>query len=158
MRSTPSIGFVLLALALAACGGHGRPEDPASQLAFGVEMARRGLWSEAYFRFEQAARLDPGSSRIANNLAVAAEALGRFEEAQKHYQEALRQDPGNAELKRNYARFIEFYQAYQRREEEGAGEGGTPAADAGGGEGSQPEGGRPQGDPSEGGQSPPGDG
>jgi Flp pilus assembly protein TadD len=120
MRLTRSIrsGLLLTTLALVACGGAGKPDKPASQLTFGVQMARRGLWNEALFRFQQAARLDPHNPRIFNNLAVASEALGNFDKAQGYYQDALRIDPANAEVKRNYARFIEFYQTYQKPKEE----------------------------------------
>ncbi|MCI0547603.1 MAG: tetratricopeptide repeat protein [Candidatus Rokubacteria bacterium] len=83
-----------------------------AQLAFGVEMARRGLWQEALFRFEQARRLE-SSARVLNNVAVAYEALGRFEEALATYREALAIAPGQADLKRNYSQFLEFYQGYQ---------------------------------------------
>ena len=87
------------------------------QLAFGVDMAKRGLWSEALFRFRQAEKAQPGNPRVLNNLAVAYEAVGLFEEALATYQQALKADPANRELRRNYARFIEFYQAFKPEEE-----------------------------------------
>ncbi|HRC86072.1 MAG TPA: tetratricopeptide repeat protein [Thermoanaerobaculia bacterium] len=104
--------LIVAGVSLGACSGYGKPEHPSSQLAFGVSMARRGLWSEAQFRFEQARHQDPANPRILNNLAVANEALGRFEDAQRYYQEALKSAPGDPDIKRNYARFIEFYQSY----------------------------------------------
>jgi len=91
-------------------------------MSFGVDMARRGLWSEALFRFQQAERLEPSNPRVYNNLAVASEALGRFEDAQRYYQEALRLAPGDQDLRRNYARFIEFYQSYAAGKEPAEGE------------------------------------
>lgn len=87
--------------------------DTKAQLSFGVSMARRGLWQEALFRFQQAAAQGGSNARVHNNMAVAYEALGRFEEAEKSYQEAVRMDGGNRVLKQNYTRFIEFYRAYQ---------------------------------------------
>ena len=92
------------------------------QLEFGVEMARRGLWSEALFRFRRADAEDPENPRILNNLAVAHEAVGQFDEALELYKRAVKLEPANAELKRNYARFVEFYQGFRPREEEGEGE------------------------------------
>ena len=86
-----------------------------SQLAFGVDMARRGLWSEALFRFEQARRLDPERISILNNLAICYEAGGRFEEALATYREALRLAPENRVVKQNYSRFTEFYQGFRPR-------------------------------------------
>ncbi len=106
-------------LAVLMIGGRKKQVDSSSseaQLAFGVQMAKRGLWSEALFRFKQASRKDPGNPRILNNMAVAYEALGNFEKALDHYQEAIRSDPGNRELKRNYSRFVEFYRAFKPAE------------------------------------------
>jgi type IV pilus assembly protein PilF len=115
-----SLAFALTLLGLVGCSAnYGKVEESSSQLAFGVAMARRGLWSEATFRFEQARRQDPTNPRVLNNLAVSAEALGRFDQAQKSYQEALRLAPGDPEIKRNYARFIEFYQAFNAGKQEG---------------------------------------
>lgn len=87
------------------------------QLKFGVDMAKRGLWSEALFRFRQAEEARPGNPRVLNNLAVAYEAVGLFDEALETYKVALKADPANRELRRNYARFIEFYQAFKPDEE-----------------------------------------
>ena len=80
-------------------------------------MAKRGLWSEALFRFRQSEKTRPGNPRVLNNLAVAYEAVGLFDEALETYKAALKVDPGNRELRRNYARFIEFYQAFKPDEE-----------------------------------------
>lgn len=104
--------LAVVAMGLAGCASSRVDHGAPAQLSFGVQMARRGLWNEAIFRFEQARRQDPGNPRVLNNLAVANEALGRFDKAQQLYQEALRLAPGEPELKRNYARFIEFYQAF----------------------------------------------
>ncbi len=109
--------LVIGVLALVMIGGRKPPPtDRTSQLSFGVEMAKRGLWSEALFRFKQADRQAPGDPRILNNLAVAYEALGNFEKALDYYQEAITADPSNRELKRNYSRFVEFYRAFKPAE------------------------------------------
>lgn len=134
--------LAILPLLLTACGGgYGRPEQPGSQLAFGVDMARRGLWSEALFRFHQAERLDPNNPRVYNNLAVAYEATGDFDKALEYYQRALRAAPDNRELRANYTRFVEFYQGFKPQEQKDgttaqpaagtppAAEGSTPVAD-----------------------------
>ena len=96
--------------------------EQGKQLHFGVDMARRGLWSEALFRFNRANLEDPGNPRILNNLAVAHEAVGQFDEAMELYKRAVELDPANAEMKRNYARFVEFYQGFRPRGEKAAGE------------------------------------
>ena len=108
---------LFLAVVLAACGSrYGRSNQPSSQLAFGVDMARRGLWSEALFRFHQAESLDPRNPRVLNNLGVAYEATGEYDKALGYYKQALQIDPNNRELRANYGRFVEFYQAFQGKE------------------------------------------
>lgn len=103
-----------LPLILVACGGgYGRPDSAGSQLAFGVDMAKRSLWSEALFRFHQAERLDPNNPRVFNNLAVAYEAIGDYQKALEYYQTALKASPDNRDLRANYSRFVEFYQGFQ---------------------------------------------
>ena len=92
-------------------------EAADQQLEFGVQMAKRGLWSEALFRFRQAEKTQPGNPRVLNNLAVSYEAVGLFDEALETYKAALKADPANRELRRNYARFIEFFQAFKPDEE-----------------------------------------
>lgn len=121
--------LAILPLLLTACGGgYGRPEQPGSQLAFGVDMARRGLWSEALFRFHQAERLDPNNPRVYNNLAVAYEATGDFDKALEYYQRALRTSPENRELRANYTRFVEFYQGFKPQDQKEGAAAGTPPA------------------------------
>ena len=107
--------LVMVLAATAAYGGRKKqaPDTHQAQLAFGVKMAQRGLWSEALFRFKQAERLSPGDPRILNNMAVAYEALGNFEKALDYYQNAIKSDPTNRDLKRNYSRFVEFYRAFK---------------------------------------------
>ena len=111
---TAALATVLVAALVAGCGGgKPAPQTTPAQLDFGVEMAQRGLWNEALFRFRQAHALDPGDARILNNMAVAYEALGQFDKALDSYQEAIRADPTNRDLKRNYSRFVEFYRAFR---------------------------------------------
>ncbi len=125
-------------LLLAACTGYGRPNAPATDLAFGVDMAKRGLWSEAMFRFQAAAKGDPENPRVQSNLGVAYEAQGDFDKALEHYKKALQLAPDNKEIRANYARFVEYYQAYKNpdraKQAKGFGKGilGSPAAPVGG--------------------------
>jgi Tfp pilus assembly protein PilF len=110
--------LAVAALFVAACGSSA-PKAPdavpptKTQLQFGVEMAQRGLWSEALFRFRQAQAQRPQDPRVLNNLAIAHEALGQFELALQNYQDALKADPNNRDLRRNYSRFVEFYRAFK---------------------------------------------
>lgn len=111
--------LALLAVSTVACGsGYGPARTAEAQLEFGVDMAKRGLWNEALFRFRQADGLDPSNPRIVNNLAVAYEATGRYDEALEMYRRALQLSPDDRTLRRNYSRFIEFYQGLQPEGEE----------------------------------------
>ena len=116
MRSRAAVVCLLslsLLFPLAACGGYGRPNQSSAQLAFGVDMARRGLWKEALFRFQEAERLDPQNPRIQSNLGVAYEASGQFDKALEYYQRALKLSPNDKEIRANYGRFVEFYQGFK---------------------------------------------
>jgi hypothetical protein len=108
---------LVLTLPLLSCGSsHGSPVTADAQIGFGVRMAQRGLWSEAFFRFQQAQRLEGGNTpRLLNNLAVASEALGKFDQALDYYKQGLQQAPGDAELKANYDRFVSFYESFRAR-------------------------------------------
>ncbi len=120
LPSRLSVLALALCLPLAGCTrGYGQPEQPSSQLAFGVNMAQNGLWSEALFRFHQAERLDPDNPHVINNLGVAYEASGNFEAALQQYQKALRLAPDNREVRANYARFVEFYQSFRPKGKDG---------------------------------------
>jgi tetratricopeptide (TPR) repeat protein len=120
--------LVLPCLLLAACGASANPNQVASQLSFGVDMARRGLWSEALFRFQQAERMEPQSPRVLNNLAVAYEATGDFDKALDYYKRALQISPDNREARANYSRFVEFYQGFRAQGQRA--QGAAPAAGA----------------------------
>lgn len=107
-------------VALAPPASQAQAADPGAQLEFGVDMARRGLWNEALFRFKRALVSRPGDAEILNNIAVAYEALGLFEQALEAYKEALDASPGNRDLRSNYSRFLEFYQSFKPAEEPSA--------------------------------------
>ena len=103
------------------CTTYTRTDRAKSQIAFGSEVARKGLWREAAFRFEQAIARDPGNARAHNNLAVALEATGEFARALAEYKKALDLGPNDSYIRRNYARFAEFYTSYTRTTGKAAG-------------------------------------
>jgi len=74
---------------------------------FGIDVARKGLWSEARFRFEKALVLDPQNASAFNNLAVALEQQGDFEKAREAYAQALKLRPGDAYIQQNFDLFKE---------------------------------------------------
>ena len=141
-------GALVLATVAGAAGAQKRKVAPEArqQWQFGVDMADRGLWSEALFRFEQARRIEPEHPAILSNIAVAHEALGLFEEALGYYRQALRLAPRERDVRRNYSRFVEYYQNFRgerdREEEEAstaAEETGQPTSpESGGGGASEP--------------------
>jgi Flp pilus assembly protein TadD len=118
------IGLVVVAsgcLAAFGCTSYTRTDKAQSQIAFGSEVARKGLWREAAFRFEQAIAREPGNARAHNNLAVALEATGEFARALAEYKKALDLGPNDSYIRRNYARFAEFYTSYTRTTGKAAG-------------------------------------
>lgn len=136
-------GVLVLATVSGAAEAQKRKVGPEAkqQWQFGVDMANRGLWSEALFRFEQARRIEPEHPAILSNIAVAHEALGLFEEALSYYRQALRLAPRERDVRRNYSRFVEYYQNFRgdREDEEEvspvAEEAGRPASAESGGSG-----------------------
>ncbi len=136
-------GVLVLAAIPGAAEAQKRKVAPEAkqQWQFGVDMANRGLWSEALFRFEQARRIEPEHPAILSNIAVAHEALGLFEEALGYYRQALRLAPRERDVRRNYSRFVEYYQNFKgdREDEEEAAsvteEAGRPASPESGGGG-----------------------
>lgn len=116
-KKNPVLACLLAALLAGLAPGLAAAKGPADQqIAFGVDMARRGLWREALFRFLEAERIDPGNPRVLSNIAVAQEAVGDFDQALKYYQKAVKADPASREIKTNYARFAEFYQSFKGKE------------------------------------------
>lgn len=136
-RTPFALRVILLACALVAGaplhGLAGEPEKRASdELKWGYKAARRGYWQEALMRFERADRLTPGRPRVLNNLAVALEALGRYDEAGEVYGRALALAPNDAALRRNRERFDEFVEGYLTEDsaDEAAEDPATPADQA----------------------------
>ena len=120
--------LLMVTLVVAGCGSGGQVvplKSATDQMEFGVAMAQRGLWSEALFRFERAST-SQRDFEVLNNLAVASEALGRFDDALGYYKEALDLSPSNPDLRNNYNRFVSFYESFRvedAEEEEGGSEG-----------------------------------
>jgi Flp pilus assembly protein TadD len=102
-------------LALLGCASAGRSAAHADgELKIGVQVAQRGYWQEALFRFSRARELKPSDAEVLNNLAVAQEALGKYDDALATYKQALAIAPKSTVIRRNYARFAEFFTSYAR--------------------------------------------
>jgi Tfp pilus assembly protein PilF len=83
--------------------------DAKARVEFGIEVARKGLWSQATSVWERAVQIDDSYGQAWNNLAIGYEQLGRFEEARKAYEKALELEPGNTFIQNNYAQFRDIY-------------------------------------------------
>jgi tetratricopeptide (TPR) repeat protein len=121
-RTVTSLRRAVVAAALSAlaAGGWGCSSGQANDAswktenAYGSEMARKGFWHEALFRYEKAAAGNPNDAQIQNNLAVAYESVGDTTRALATYKRALELAPQDPKIKRNYARFAEYYTSVQR--------------------------------------------
>jgi Flp pilus assembly protein TadD len=85
----------------------GRDSTSSNQVKFGIEVAQKGLWQEARFRFEKAVDLDPENAPALNNLAIALEQQGDFDKARAAYEKALKLKPGDVYIQQNYDLFRE---------------------------------------------------
>src|SRR2546428_751615 len=82
--------------------------DAKDQVAFGINVAQRGLWREAIYRWEKAVELDPTYAAAFNDLAIAYEHEGQLDKARKAYEKALDLDPNNSQIRQNYELFKEI--------------------------------------------------
>ncbi len=82
--------------------------DAKRQVDFGIQVAQRGLWNEAIYRWERAIEIDLDYASAYNNLAVAYEQRGEFEKAQKAYERAAELEPDNMMIQQNFDLFSEI--------------------------------------------------
>ena len=90
-------------------------DSAKKHVEFGIAVAQRGLWKEAIYRWDQAAKIDPSYSAAFNNLAVAYEHEGEFDKARTAYERALELDPENQMVRQNYELFKEINDRTSRR-------------------------------------------
>ena len=82
--------------------------DAKKQVEFGIQVAQKGLWREAIYRWERAVQIDPNYAAAYNDLAVAYEHEGQLDKARKAYEKALEIEPNNAQIRQNYELFKEI--------------------------------------------------
>jgi len=100
---------VLFCLALAsASAAADQRGDAQKQVEFGIQVAQKGLWREAIYRWERATQLDPSYAAAYNNLAVAYEHEGQLDKARAAYEKAIELEPNNTMIRQNYDLFKEI--------------------------------------------------
>jgi Flp pilus assembly protein TadD len=99
---------VLLAVLAVAPAYADARSEAKSEVAFGIDVAQRGLWREAIYRWERATQLDPTYAAALNNLAVAYEHEGQLDKARQAYEKALEIEPNNLQIRQNYELFKEI--------------------------------------------------
>ena len=82
--------------------------DAKAQVAFGMDVAQKGLWREAIYRWEKATEIDPTYAAAYNDLAVGYEHEGQLEKARKAYEKAIELEPGNTQIRQNFELFKEI--------------------------------------------------
>lgn len=102
------VWVVILATLAASPAFADARSDAKVQVDFGIEVAQRGLWREAIYRWERAVEIDPTYSAAYNDLAVAYEHEGQLDKARRAYEKALELDPQNTQIRQNYELFKEI--------------------------------------------------
>ncbi len=103
-----SVGVVLSAVPALADSATKSRGQARSEVEFGMQVAQRGLWREAIYRWEKAVELDPSYAAAFNDLAIAYEHEGQLDKARKAYEKALELDPNNSQIRQNYELFKEI--------------------------------------------------
>jgi len=82
--------------------------DAKELVSFGIEVANRGLWREAIYRWQRATEVDPTYAAAFNNLAVGYEQEGELLKARDAYEKALMLAPNDQSIRQNYELFKEI--------------------------------------------------
>ena len=82
--------------------------DARAQVEFGINVAQRGLWREAIYRWQKAVEIDPTYAEAHNNLAIGYEHEGQFDKARQSYEQAVKLAPHNLQIQQNYELFKEI--------------------------------------------------
>ncbi len=112
------VALLVTALSLLASPAFAdRREEARSQVDFGINVAQRGLWREAIYRWEKAVELDPTYAAAYNDLGIAYEHEGLLDKARKAYDKALELDPNNSQIRQNYDLFKEINDRVSQQKE-----------------------------------------
>lgn len=116
--------LALLALQASTLPVNAQSMSPKKALRFAADMAERGNWREAQFRWEELLRALPDDPRVLNNLAVSAEILGEVDQAQALYARAASLS-ADQRIESNHHRFVRGLEERQRGNDDGI----APSAD-----------------------------
>ena len=116
MATRALFAALLVTLAAAPLAADAR-DDAKKHVEFGIQVAQRGLWREAIFRWERATKIDPTYAAAYNNLAIAYEHEGDLDKARGAYEKALELDPDNALIMQNYELFKEINDRTSRQDQ-----------------------------------------
>src|SRR5207245_9977079 len=75
--------------------------DAKAEVEFGINVAQRGLWREAIYRWEKAVEIDPTYAAAFNDLAIAYEHEGQLEKAREADEKAREIAPSNSQIPQN---------------------------------------------------------
>jgi Flp pilus assembly protein TadD len=106
MRAT--VAACLLVFATAAPAYADARAEAKEQVDFGIDVAQRGLWREAIYRWERAVQIDPSYAEAYNDLAIGYEHEGDFDKARQAYEKAIKLAPDNLQIQQNYELFKEI--------------------------------------------------
>jgi tetratricopeptide (TPR) repeat protein len=106
-RLTVKRALLLLPLLLVPGPSPAAEKASVQEVKFGIEVAQKGMWREALFRFQKAVEIDPQNPSALNDLAVALEQVGEFQEARENYERALELKPDDLYIQQNYDLFRE---------------------------------------------------
>ena len=109
------LGALLVILMAAPIAADARG-DAKKHVEFGIHVAQLGLWREAIFQWERAAKIDPTYASAYNNLGIAYEHEGDLDKARAAYEKALELEPDNALIKQNYELFKEINDRTSRQD------------------------------------------
>ena len=100
--------LALLVVGAAAPAYADARSEAKAQVEFGINVAQRGLWREAIYRWQRAVEIDPTYAAAFNDLAVAYEHEGQLDKAREAYEKALALEPDNAQIRQNFELFKEI--------------------------------------------------
>ena len=104
-----SVALVAVLLTAFAAPVLGDTRDRAkTEVDFGIDVAQKGLWREAIYRWERAVAIDPKYAEAYNDLAIAYEHEGMLDKAKKAYERAVELAPNNSAIRQNYDLFKEI--------------------------------------------------